>query len=124
VLLAPAFPRRKSESDSDRKAASGHEAWGMDLVDEGGAAGVELIGKRDTRDGQSVCHSAESETLNIVRVEQVGWVQTDLGAVEDGAIADGVVDVSVHGAEGRNNRLVAILAIIHAFFGNAVVEDV
>ena len=58
-----------------------------------------------------------------MRVEQVGGVEPDLCSVEYGAIAHREVDVGIHSAEGGNEGLVVVLAIVHALFAYAVVED-
>ena len=38
-------------------------------------------------------------------------------------IADGVVEIPAERTEGINHGLVVILAVIHTFFANALVED-
>ena len=107
-LLLFALLGREAECRGDRKAASRHGARGIGPVDGGGTVGVEKIGEGRPWDRFGDGRSRQAEALNVVRVEKVGCAQPDLGPIEDGAIPDGVVDVGIDRAEGRDDGLVMI----------------
>src|ERR1039457_104565 len=123
MVLLLALPRGEAEGYCDRKAASRHESRGIGAVDWGGTVGEEDIGDSRARNRLRGWRSGQGEALHVVGVEQVGCAQPDLGSVEDRAIADGVVDVGIDGAEGGNDGLIVIGPVVDSLFADAVIED-
>jgi len=90
-VLLVAVEGREAEGDGDGKAAPRHDAGCVAAADGGSA--VEWIGTGSSGRGAGTAVarnqwrygcSREREALNVVRVEQVGCGQPDLGPVEDG----------------------------------------
>jgi len=77
-----ALSGRQAEGHGDREAAAGHGCGGIGAIEGGGAAGVELVSERGPGDGYRGRGAGQGETLDVVRVQQIGSVKPDLCTVK------------------------------------------
>ena len=118
-----AFPWREAEGYGDGEAAGRHEGWLITAANWAGTIGIEGIGQAGPGDGLGGRTSGQRDGGEVVLIEEIVCSKPNLGLIEERVVADGVVDVGVEGAEGRNDGLVVIGTVVHTLLANAFVED-